>query len=193
MSNVAAPLDGEQTRAWVMRYQRQSKIYAWGFFLVLLPVVFGVIWWSMGELNAEVFYAWLFFAVLTFILAVFSRRNAKRSWTGSVMDKGVRQQRIRSSNPDHPDHYETYSEVVIRTTRGRKIKLRCTPAYMDYVNPGDQVFKVPGFSWPEKVTLDGHRRLCISCGQVLDAGAPSCQRCKAPMPDHQTIHALARP
>jgi hypothetical protein len=62
------PLTPEQTKAWVQTYGRHSRIYAWGFFALILPVNLGVIWWEMGEINEDVLYSFGFAAVVTFFL-----------------------------------------------------------------------------------------------------------------------------
>ncbi len=183
------PLTPELTREWISNYQQASKRYAWGFFILLHPIVFGIIWWSMGELNKDVFLSLGFFSLVTFILAVFTRRKAKRTWSGVVTKKEIIERRVRQ-NDDSQDRIVTNYEVLVETGRGKKIKLRCIPLFFDYVKEGDVLVKVAGFDWPEKVELDGQQRACIACGYPMDAGDGNCPRCKAPVPDHGTLVGL---
>lgn len=184
------PLTPEQTREWIALYQRDSKLYAWGFFIFLHPVVFGIIWWSMGELNKDVFLSLGFFSLVTFILAVFTRRKAKSSWSGMVTEKGIRQRRVRRDD-SAPDRIETYYEVVVSTGRGKSKKIRCNPTYFEYIKEGDVLVKVPGYDWPEKVQYDADHRICIVCGNILDATDGNCPRCRGPVPHHGTLVEMA--
>jgi hypothetical protein len=188
----AGPLDAEQTLEWVNRYQRHSRLYAWGFFVLLQPVVFVVIWLSMGELNKDVFLSLAFFSLVTFILAVITRRKAAKSWRGIVVDKGVRQRRIRSGDSS-PDRIETYHEVVFQTNRGKKVKMRCGPSYFEHMGPGDEAVKVPGYDWPVKAVIDdGGQRACLACGGLIGLQEGNCPRCRAPVPHLETLTGLVR-
>lgn len=185
------PLTAEQTREWVERYQRHARIYAWGFFALLHPVVFVVIWISMGELNKDVFLSLAFFSFVTFLFAWTTRRKASKSWAGEVVDKGIRQRRVRSGDESH-DRIETYHEVVFRTTRGKKVKMRCGVPYFEHFHPGDPAIKLPGYDWPVKARDDGGPRVCLACGNLIDPGEGNCPRCGAPVPDHEALVSLVR-
>jgi hypothetical protein len=180
------PLTADQTEAWFSRYQRESKLYSWGFFVLLHPIVFGIIWWSMGELNRDVFLSLGFFSTVTFILAILSRSRTSRAWSGVVADKRIQQRRVwGGANADERIEYRY--EVVVETSRQRKLTLSCLPAFFEYVNEGDVLVKAPGFDWPEKAELDHDRRVCIACGGILDPADGNCPRCGAPMPDHASL------
>lgn len=185
------PLTAEQTKEWVDRYQRHSRLYSWGFFVLLHPIVFVVIWVSMGELNKDVFLSLAFFSFVTFLFAWNTRRNAVKSWKGAVVDKGIRKRRVRSGDQSH-DRIETYHEVVFQTTRGKKVKMRCGVPYFEHMNPGDNALKVPGYDWPIRAEDDGGPRVCLACGSLIDPGEGNCPRCGAPVPHLETLVELVR-
>lgn len=190
MKQKKGPLNEEQTRKWIARYQVNARRYAWGFFVLLQPVVFGIIWASMGELNPDVFYSWAFFFVVTLLLALYSRRRAARSWRGTVADKGLRKVRVRNYE-DQPDQIRTVLEVVFRTSRGKTVKLRSRQAFYDYFTPGDAVVKPAGFDFPEKEEPDGESRVCVACGNVFSATEGNCPGCRAPLPDVKALVAVS--
>jgi len=180
------PLTTDQTDVWISRFQRESKLYVWGFFVLLHPIVFGIIWWSTGELNRDVFLSLGSFSLVTFILAILSRRRTATAWSGVVTDKRTRKRRVRvGANAD--ERTEFRYEVVVETSRRRNLTLRCLPAFFEYVNGGDVLVKAPGFDWPEKAELDQDHRVCIACGDILDAADGNCRRCGVPMLDHASI------
>jgi hypothetical protein len=184
------PLTSAQTREWLETYGRHSRIYAWGFFVLVLPVILGVIWWEMGEINEDVLYSFSFAAVVTFLLARWSRRVTTRSWTGVVEDLFVKKVRVRRDEGQHDDiAYRPMARV--RLPGGKTVKLRLTQNLYAYFREGDRVFKVSGLDWPEKAVLEGQERVCLACGSLFSLGAGRCPRCRAPEPDHETLARLA--
>jgi hypothetical protein len=155
-------------------------------------LVFGIIWWSMGELNRDVFLSLGFFSLLTLMLAMHTRRRTSRAWSGVVTDKTIRELRLRGGARAE-ERVEQRFEIVIETSRGRNVELSCPQAFFGYVNIGDTLLKVPGFDWPEKAELDHGYRVCISCGDVLGAADGNCPRCRAPVPDHASIVRIVEP
>lgn len=189
-SAQAAPLTPEQTTAWVRTYGRHSRIYAWGFFALILPLIFGLIWWEMGEINDDVLYSFGFAAVVTFLLARWSRKQTAQSWIGVVEEKTMKQVRIRGGDTLRAE-IVSRPLVKVRTAQGTSETLRLSEALYDYFETGDRVFKISGFDWPEKVALNGLERVCLACGTLLGQGGGRCQRCRAPEPDHPTLIRLA--
>lgn len=184
------PLTPEQTRAWVQTYGRHARIYAWGFFVLVLCLIFGLIWWEMGEVNDDVLYSFAFAATVSFLLARWSRRTATQSWAGVVEDMHVREVRVRRAG-DQPDEIVYRPRAVIRTRGGKKLTLRLTETLYGYFAPGDRLFKISGLDWPEKAELDRETRVCLACGNLYLPGAGRCSRCRAPEPDHGTLVRMA--
>lgn len=184
-----APLTPEQTKAWVLTYGRHSRIYAWGFFALVLPVILGVIWWEMGEINEDVIYSFGFAAVVTFLLAKWSRKQTVKSWVGVVEELFMKKVRVRRDRDQHDDI--SYKPMArIRTRDGKVCTQHLSQGLYEYFKPGDRVFKVSGLEVPEKVSLDGDRRVCLACGSLYGLGSGPCPRCRAPEPDHGTLVRL---
>ena len=83
--------------------------------------------------------------------------------------------------------------LVLELERGERRTLRVSSPLFDYFAPGDAVFKLDGFEWPEKWSPDEGRRVCIACGGVVELAEPmsACPRCGAPLPAHVAMQALA--
>ncbi|KUJ94858.1 MAG: hypothetical protein XD41_2139 [Desulfonauticus sp. 38_4375] len=189
LKKSASPLTPEQTIAWVNTYGRHYRIYAWGFFFVVLCIIFGVIWWDVGEINKDVLYSFGFVVIVTFLLAMWTLRNLNKNWQGEVKDLFVKKVRIRRENA--PDEIGFRPMIKIRTDRGKNITLRVPENLFNYFKKGDRVFKVSGFDWPEKVDLDTSERVCLVCSGLFTQGSGQCPRCRAPEPDHATLKHLA--
>lgn len=170
----------EQSRRWLLGYRRHSRLYAWLFFAAVIPVVLLVIWLEVGELDEEVLGSLAFFTVVFLALAVGSRRQTSAAWRAVVVDKQLSGQGAGGT-------------LVLELARGKHRKLRMSPPLFDYFAPGDAVFKLDGFEWPEKWTPDEGRRVCIACGGVVELAEPmsACPRCGAPLPAHEAMQALA--
>jgi len=169
-----APMSPAQTERWLSSYRRHARIYAWGFFLLMVPLVLLLIWLEVRVIDLEMMLAWVFFVVVFFLLARWSRRTTTAGWRGVVCDK--RDQGVHSQR----------QVIEIETQRARH-QIPVSADLFDYFNVGDSVFKVAGFDWPEKLNLAGQSRACIVCGEVVDRTAAHCPRCAAPMPDHATL------
>jgi hypothetical protein len=188
-STSASPLTPEQTTAWVRTYGRHSRIYAWGFFVLVLSLIFGLIWWEMGEVNDDVLYSFGFAAAVTFLLAGWSRKQTTQSWAGVVEELFMKQ--VRASRDGNQSDDITYSpRAKVRTRGGKRLTLRLSEALYGYFAPGDRVFKISGLDWPEKAELDRPERVCLACGNLYAHGAGTCPRCHAPEPDHETLLRL---
>ena len=183
-------LSPAETLAWLQRYQRHSRIYAWGFFLLLLPIVFVVIWRSMGELNEDVFLSLGFFAFVTFLLAFFSQRDAASQWVGEVKEKTVKITRVLGA-VGRADARTVHCFLEVVTKQGKQVRVRATRDVFDYFEIGDGIFKAPALNWPEKTILTEGRRICPCCGAILQIRTASCERCRAPVLDHETLYRFA--
>ena len=189
-SPAAQPLTPEQTRDWVRTYGRHSRIYAWGFFALVLSMIFGLIWWEMGEVNDDVLYSFGFAAAVTFILAGWSRKQTTQSWAGTVEELFMKKVRVRDG--DQQDDIAYSPRAIIRTQGGKALTLRLSETLYGYFTPGERVFKISGLDWPEKAELDRPERVCLACGNLYAHGAGTCPRCRAPEPDHDTLLRLVK-
>lgn len=183
------PLTPEQTTAWVQTYGRHSRIYAWGFFALILPVILCVIWWEMGEINEDVMYSFGFAAVVTFLLARWSRKRTTQSWIGVVEELFMKKVRVRRDG-DQQDDIAYSPRARIRTRGGKALTVRLSETLYGYFTPGGRVFKISGLDWPEKADLDRPEGVCLACGNLYAHGAGRCPRCRAPEPDHETLLRL---
>ena len=174
-----APLTPDQTRAWVRTYGRHARIYSWGFFVLVVLLIFGLM-----------LYSFAFAATVTFLLARWSRKTATQSWAGVVEDVHVKEVRV-ARDGGQPDDIVLRPRAVILTRNGKRLTLRLTETLYEYFTPGDMVFKISGLDWPEKAELDRAERVCLACGNLYAQGAGQCPRCRAPEPDHETLVRLA--
>lgn len=189
--SAPSPLTPEQTTAWVRTYGRHSRIYAWGFFALILPLIFGLIWWELGEVNEDVLYSFGFAAVVTFLLAKWSRKQTARSWVGVVEELFMKKVRARRDGEQQDDI--AYSPMArIRIRGGKALTVRLSETLYGYFTPGERVFKISGLDWPEKAEPDSAERVCLACGNLYAHGAGRCPRCRAPEPDHETLLRLVK-
>lgn len=180
-------MTAEETLAWAGSYRTNSRRYAWIFLLVLVPVVVGVIRLSTGEWNEDVLYSAAAFIVVTGLLAFFSRRGTEGAWRGTVEGKAIRRE-TRRRHDDGPAETVYIPVVVFRTDTGKRVKLRVSRDLYEYFREGERVVKIAGFDWPEKEeSAPEDRRVCIACGNVLEAGEVPCSRCRAPVPDLEAL------
>jgi len=182
---VALPLSPDQTIAWIRTYRSHSRLYAWGFFVMMIPIVLGIIWLDVRTIDEEVLYSLAFFVVVFLALAIWSRRSTTRSWRGVVHDKYIKTRRVgRGTLLLHKVEQRPMLDLE---TNGRTLALGVSAPLFDYFSVGDPIFKLSGFDWPEKFELNGESRVCIVCGNILDIDAAVCPRCRAPVPDHSIL------
>ncbi|NCD25612.1 MAG: hypothetical protein EOL86_08490 [Deltaproteobacteria bacterium] len=184
---VMVPLTPAETRLWVRTYGRHARLYAWGFFMVVLPLMFGLIWWDLGEIDADALASFAFAAAVFFLLACWSRGVATQGWTGTVLEFSARP----GSGSHDEGGPEDGSRLWIGTTGGKVRTVRLPEALRGYFSSGDRVFKLSGLDWPEKMILDRPKRVCLACGHLYVQGEGRCPRCRAPEPDHATLVRLA--
>ncbi len=180
------PLTPEQTVAWVRTYGRHARLHAWGFFALVLPLIFGLIWWELGEVNEDVLASFGFAALVFFLLARWSLAAATQGWTAVVEDMHLREVRGGQAND-----ISRRPVAVVRTCGGKVLTLRLTEALYGYFNPGDRIFKISGLDWPEKAEAGSEDRICLACGELYARGVGRCPRCGAPEPDHDTLVRMA--
>lgn len=180
----------QQTLRWLQRYRTHDRLYAWGFYLFLLPVFFMLIRTSAGELNQDVFLSFAFVALLTLVLAMASRWQTAKGWLGRIVAKSVKPPRRGSDGGLSKDSFPR-CQLIVLTSRGSRIRLRVPREVFDYFTQGELVMKIPGLRWPEKLELEKGRRLCVLCGTVLSDKAGVCPVCRGPVPHHPTLCRLA--
>jgi len=162
-------------------FRKKRKSWAWLFFFLILPIIFGLIWYDTGELSTDVWLGFAGFIVVTALLAYYSSRKTNQGWIGTVTDKDRWEVKVRIPAKGL-FYYETQVKhaLNIETDSGTKIALAVSPAYYEYFSVGDRIIKIKGFDYPEKVNRDGIEQVCITCGAFFDIGLDNCSRCKSP-------------
>jgi hypothetical protein len=175
----------EQTTQWIKTYKKHTTIYIVGFFMLVLGIVLFAIYREMGALTRDVWGSFIFFFLVFLILVIRDRRITMSGWRGQIIKKTIRTHRRRDN---HGSMQEVASFILHIDTGFRKRKIRVNPPLFEYFNTGDEVFKVSGFNFPEKVIPPPGMRCCIACGAVItDPAGSHCTRCKAPIPHHQAL------
>jgi hypothetical protein len=134
-------------------------------------------------------YSFGFAAMVTFLLARWSRKQTAKSWVGVVEELFMKKVRVRRDADQH-DNISYKPMARIRTRDGKVHTQHLSQALYEYFQPGDEVFKVSGLEVPEKVTLNSDSRVCLACGSPYGQGSGTCPRCRAPEPDHGTLVRL---
>ena len=174
---TASPVkSGGAASAEVAIYRKKSRAWAWIFFFLIVPVVFVVIWRSMGELNADVFYSLGGFIAVTGVLAYFTTRAANKSWKGTLVDKYVKDVRVKEGDGHY--HYKKKYILLFQTDQKRRERVVITPGGYEYFHKGDRAMKVKGLHYPEKILRDGLQQICLTCGSVYDLNKEQCPRCR---------------
>ncbi len=174
-------LSPQQTERWIRSYRRQARLYAWGFFLLVIVCVLLLLWLEMGVIDQDVMLSLGFFVVVFFLLARWSRRATQATWRGVISDKRVKVESARGGG------LASQRRVIAVESDSGRHEIRVAASLYDYFKAGDGVFKLAGFDWPEKLKLDSASRACIVCGEPFDSEAVQCPRCAAPVPDHATL------
>lgn len=186
------PLTPEQTRAWIAAYIRHSRLYVRIFFIVASGLIFGLIWWELGEINQDLLSSFTFAVLVFFILAWWSRRKTDQSWSGIISDKYIKEVRRTYKNGETETSF--YPRIIVTTNKGKKITLPLPRQLYDYFKAYDEVFKISGLEWPEKNVMDKYVRICPVCGTLFTPGHGQCSRprCHSPELDHVTLRKMAR-
>ena len=85
------------------------------------------------------------------------------------------------SNENRTSHTKCY--IIFQSDEGKKIKIkdRSALAFYPHVSEGDRVRFHPGYPFPIELYDKSKGNICVFCGNVTDAAADECQRCKNPM------------
>lgn len=165
---LPSPSVRQETHSRSTRYMRQRIVWALIFGLILIPIVFLIIWKDVGELSVDVWLSLGGFIVVTSLLAVFTLRKGGSTWQGQLVqmipgEKGV--------------------QFVFVTNKGKKENLIASTSMVEYFSVGDQVIKVKGYDFPEKIHRDGKNQLCMVCGKVYPINEKRCRFCRYPSID----------
>ena len=85
------------------------------------------------------------------------------------------------SDENHTSHTKCY--IIIKSDEGKKIKIKDRSAltFYPHVNEGDRVRFHPGYPFPIELYDKSKGNICVFCGNVTNATADRCERCKNPM------------
>ena len=89
------------------------------------------------------------FVVITTILAIYTLRKAGGTWQGELIEKIEISKGIR---------------LVFLTDQGKRVYIVAGSRLADYLEISDQVIKMSGYDYPEKIERDGKLQLCVACG-----------------------------
>ena len=172
---AAAPL-AESAEAWLRRYRRNARRYAWFFFVVVVVGIGTLVRLEFDGWEADWFYATGFAALVTWVLAWRTRAAAESSWEGVVSGKRIKEVRRSSSSGD-----SSWSHIVdFEKNSGRRFRLRVGAELFGVYEEGMEVEKVAGLLYPIPVGNGGAVPFCPVCGGLMEASAESCPRCRAP-------------
>jgi hypothetical protein len=163
---------------WLARYRRNARLYAWGFFAVVVVGIAVVIRLSLDDWGTDWLYSTGFAALVTAALAFHSRRSAESAWVGTVENKTVIER--RRDGADGGMRQPGY-RVVFRTREGRKRKVRVSGDLFRRYREGAEYRKVAGLNYPLATGPDADPGFCPLCGADYAAGADQCGQCRAPV------------
>jgi hypothetical protein len=163
---------------WLARYRRSARLYAWGFFAVVVVTIAVVIRLSLDEWGTDWLYSTAFAVLVTAALAFHSRRSAESTWVGTVEDRTIIEG--RPSDGDGGMKGPGY-RVVFRTREGRRRKVRVSGGLFARYREGAEYRKVAGLNYPLPTEPDAETGFCALCGADYEAGAGQCPQCQAPV------------
>ncbi len=175
---------------WLSKYRRHSRIYAWGFFIVVVIGIGIAVRVGLEEWGTEWFAATGFAALVTWLLAIYSRREAESSWSGVVASKEI-QERRDTRDPDGNTTRTSYV-VFVETDRGKRKKIRVNPSVFDSYREGARVRKFAGLAFALPEEMDGDTALCPVCGRLLEGATETCSSCRAPVFRFEDFEAAFR-
>ncbi len=164
-------IDRKEAHARSGSFMRQRIAWALIFGLLLIPIVLFIIWKDVGELSKDVWLSLGFFIVFTTILGVATLRKGGSTWKGQLVKVIERENGV---------------QFIFNTDKGKK-SLFGNASLMEYYSVGDQVIKVKGYDFPEKLNRDGKNQLCMVCGKVYPIGEKRCRACRYPSMDPQNF------
>lgn len=157
-------------RRWLASYNRQRLAWALIFFLLIIPVVFFIIYKDVGELNSDVWMSLGFFIVITTMLAIYTLRRAGGTWQGDLVKKVEISRGIR---------------LVFLTNQKKRMNIVAGVRLANYFEIGDQVIKIKGYDYPEKIERGGKLQMCVACGTPYPITEKNCRACHYPAIDPQ--------
>ena len=136
-------------RARSTSYNRQRLAWSLIFFLLIIPVVFFILYKDVGELNSDVWMSLGFFIFITTVLAIYTLRKAGGTWQGDLVEKIETSKGIR---------------LVFLTNQRKRVNIVAGSRLADYFEIGDQVIKIKGYDYPEKIERGSKLQMCVACG-----------------------------
>lgn len=164
---------------WLRKYRRDARRYAWIFFVGVVVVIGILVRVGLEEWSSEWFYATGFAALVTWILAMYSRRQAESSWAGVVSSKEVKETRDSRSSDMNTTRISYL--VHVETDRGKRKKIRVSPTVFDSYREGGRVQKIAGLNFPLPEEVDEETAICPVCGNLLSGASEQCPSCRAPV------------
>ncbi|SMX53946.1 zinc-ribbon domain-containing protein [Candidatus Brevifilum fermentans] len=165
---LPSPSARQEAQSRSTRFMRQRIAWAVIFGLILIPIVLLIIWKDVGELSRDVWLSLGGFIVVTSLLAVFTLRKGGSTWQGQLVQVIPREKGV---------------QFVFLTNKGKKESLIAGSSLVKYFSVGDQVIKVKGYDFPEKIHRDGKTQLCMVCGKVYPMSEKRCRFCRYPSMD----------
>lgn len=177
----ASRVDPEAARAWLRRYRINSRRYAWGFVAVVVVGIGTLIRIELEVFDRDWFLATGFAALVTWILAMGSRRAAESSWDGVVSSREIRE--VGDARGSGTATAQVRHIIHVRTDRGKHRKIRVGAALFDAYPEGAAVRKIAGLSFPLSDAVDATTAFCPVCGNLLRGATGTCPSCRAPVFD----------
>jgi len=159
-------------------YYCQRWTWSLIFLCLVIPVVLFFIYKDVGELNSDVWLSLAGFIVLTGVLAIYTLRQAGKTWQGVLEDK------IEIARG---------TRLVFLSDQGKRVNIIADSKLADYFKLGDRVVKIRGYDYPELVERRGNLQLCLACGNPYSISDKCCERCRCPTinPLHYTSLILS--
>jgi hypothetical protein len=90
----------------------------------------------------DVIYPIIGFVVVTIILSLYSAKKHKSTWTGTLIDKTYEEDK---------ESVSIRYRFIIKTDKGKKIKVNVDQAVFSVAHPGDRYQKIKGDSLPKRI------------------------------------------
>lgn len=164
--------------AWLARYRRDARLYAWGFFVVISGVIAVVIRLNLDDWGDDWLYSTAFAVLVTAGLAFHSRRTEESAWVGRVVERLVLERKPGEADGGMK---ETGYRVVFRTREGRTRKVRVGGGLFERYLEGTEYRKVAGLNYPLPLDPLAVPGFCPVCGADYEDGADHCPQCHAPV------------
>lgn len=183
-------LSPEQTLAWLNKYRYRYRKGTIAFALVLFIIIMAALIIFAKDLETETLIMYIVFSgVGISALTLFSLNQMKKEWVGIIKNKHYSRKVVVYHNDGGHGSQRIVEEFVLYVDIGKKLlKVTVGKKQYHYFREGDRIFKLSGFQVPELCTLRDQKRLCISCGKMLEGNQLSrCSKCRQPIPDLLTL------